>query len=96
MAAEPRPVVLFAIGQLVATPGALALFERANESAYDYLMRHVTGDFGDLCEEDVQANRQALETGARVLSSYRVGGERIWVITDADRATTTLLLPEEY
>jgi hypothetical protein len=59
------------------------------------LERHRTGDWGDVPEEDARENEVAVRYGFRVLSSYRVAGKRLWVITEADRSVTTLLLPSE-
>ena len=88
---------LFGIGQLVATPGALAALAKAEQSPVEFLTRHVTGDWGELPVEDRAENFLSVEQGFRVLSNYRtLAGERIWVITEADRSLTTLLLPEEY
>jgi hypothetical protein len=88
---------LFPLGQVVATPGALHALEAADVPGTDYLQRHVSGDWGDLCAEDVAENRRSLERGFRILSSYRLPTDvRLWVITEADRSVTTLLLPEEY
>lgn len=88
---------LFPLGKVVATPAALALFEALNTSPLEYLVRHVLGDWGDLDAEDRQANDAALMHGSRILSSYRLQGEnRIWLVTEADRTTTTFLLPKEY
>jgi hypothetical protein len=85
---------LFGVGQLVATPGALAALEKTGQSAVEFLARHVTGDWGEVPLEDRTENFLSVERGFRVLSSYRtLGGERIWVITVADRSLTTLLLP---
>ena len=66
------------------------------EDAFAYLARHATGDWGDLCAFDRRQNEIALRDGYRVLSSYPVGGERVWIITETDRSITTILLPEEY
>jgi len=88
---------LFDLGQLVATPGALAALEKTGQNAMEFLSRHVTGDWGELPKEDKAENQLSLEKGFRLLSSYRTSAnEKIWVITEADRAHTTLLLPEEY
>jgi hypothetical protein len=84
------------LGKVVATPGALNLLMDAGEDAFHYLARHATGDWGELCSFDRRQNERALREGARVLSSYPVGGERVWVITEADRSVTTILLPKEY
>lgn len=86
----------FALGQLVATPGAIALFNRMGENAYQLLQRHLCGDWGDISPEDAVENEEAVLNGNRILSSYTLGDARIWIITEADRSATTLLLPEEY
>jgi hypothetical protein len=80
----------------VATPGALNLLMGAGNDPFDYLARHATGDWGELCAFDRLQNEMALREGYRVLSSYAMGGERVWIITEADRSVTTILLPEEY
>ena len=84
------------LGALLATPGALRLLVRAGVSPTMLLARHASGDWGDVPPEDADENRLSIEHGFRVLSSYSVDGERIWIITEADRSATTLLLPEEY
>ena len=92
---ERKP--LFDLGQLVATPGALAALEKSGQSPMDFLSQHVTGDWGELSEDDRKENRFSLENGFRLLSSYKTNaGDRVWVITEADRSYTTLLLPDEY
>lgn len=89
--------VKFPLGQVVATPGALEALERAEQAASDFLNRHVSGDWGCVCAEDKQANDDALETGGRLLSAYVLSdGSKIWIISEADRSATTILLPEEY
>lgn len=92
---------LFPLGQIVATPGAIsALVKYAAEglaTGMDLLMRHVTGDWGDMPAEDKLANEEALKSGARIFSGYFIAPDvKIWIITEADRSSTTLLLPEEY
>jgi hypothetical protein len=88
---------LFDLGQLVATPGALAALEKSGQNPMDFLSRHVTGDWGELDEEDRKENELSLKRGFRLLSSYRTNaGERLWVITEADLSHTTILLPDEY
>jgi hypothetical protein len=84
------------LGKVVATPGALKLLTEAGGHPFDYLARHATGDWGELCAFDRRQNQIALRDGYRVLSSYSVGRECVWVITEADRSVTTILLPEEY
>jgi hypothetical protein len=87
---------MFQLGKVVATPGALELLERTRTNPLDYIQRHESGDWGKLCPEDKQANNAALKQGLRLLSAYEVGREMLWIITEADRSVTTLLLPEEY
>jgi len=88
--------VLFPLGTLVATPGALDLLDRTATNAAIFVDRHQRGDFGTVGAQDAQANKDAVQDGTRILSSYSIGGERLWVITEADRTLTTLLLPDEY
>jgi hypothetical protein len=80
----------------VATPGALKLLTEARAHPFDYLARHATGDWGELCAFDRRQNEIALSHGYRVLSSYDVSTGRVWIITEADRSVTTILLPKEY
>jgi hypothetical protein len=87
---------LFALGQTVATPGALKAMDQSGISPLALLSRHQRGDWGDLEEEDKVANDSALKAGRRVLSAYRFDKVTLWVITEADRSATTILLPEEY
>jgi hypothetical protein len=89
----PGPLPL---GRVVATPGALEMLAVAEVDPGELLERHRCGDWGELDEEDRLENERSLENGWRMLSSYRVGGEKVWIITEADRSATTILLPEEY
>ncbi|MFN7915709.1 MAG: hypothetical protein U0Q55_10255 [Vicinamibacterales bacterium] len=84
----------FRLGRLLATPGALCALNPDDLLAI--LERHAIGDWGDLCDEDKAANDAALKQGSRLLSAYCLDGEKVWVITEADRSATTVLLPEEY
>ncbi len=95
---QTRQQPLFSLGQLVATPGALAALAKAGQTPLEFLARHVRGDWGELTEEDRKENQLSLERGFRLLSSYRTNGgdTKLWVITEADRSATTILLPEEY
>ena len=87
----------FPLGQIVATPGALQALQRARQSPLDLLTRHVHGDWGEVCEEDRQENELALRQGFRLLSVYTTkAGDKLWVISEADRSVTTLLLPNDY
>jgi hypothetical protein len=92
----------FSLGKVVATPGALDALREAGQTPGEFLTRHVTGDWGDLDDEDRQANDSALTDGNRILSAYTTRkGERLWIITEATddhgrRASSCLLLPSEY
>jgi hypothetical protein len=92
----PRP--LFDLGHVVATPGAIEVLQRRRVDAGFLLLRHVTGDWGDLDDEDKARNGQAVRQGTRILSAYGPEGEpdTLWIITEADRSSTTFLLPREY
>ena len=88
---------LFPLGQVVATPGALDALATAEQSASVFLRRHVTGDWGNVCEEDAQENKFSLEHDFRLVSAYTLeSGVMIWLITEANRSVTTFLLPSEY
>lgn len=84
------------LGKTVATPGAVALMDELGISPLVLLARHASGDWGDLCAEDVQANEDALRLGGRVFSVYKYGERTLWCITEADRSSTCILLPSEY
>jgi hypothetical protein len=89
--------LLFPLGDLVATPGALKALEKNGVIPMRLISRHLRGDWGSVSPDDAKANTDALHIGARLLSSYPLpDGARIWIITEADRSATTLLLPEEY
>lgn len=94
----------FEPGQIVATRSIAERMENDREfaaAAGEALARHLSGDWGELDPEDVAANDDALKTGARLLSAYRIQGDKIWIITEAEdekgvRIATTLLYPSEY
>lgn len=92
----------FVLGQILATPGALEALEASSQQPLELLARHVSGDWGDLCEDDRQLNDDSLIDGSRILSAYHTKrGVKLWVITEATdeaghRSATTILLPEEY
>jgi len=91
------PEVLFNLGRVLATPGARDALRRNHSGAWTYLSRHVTGDWGELDRADAVENALSLREGFRLLSAYALpDGTRLWVITEADRSATTLLLPNEY
>ena len=87
--------MLFKHGQIAATPGALILAENG-VNLLEYLERHLSGDWGDLDDEDKAENDFSVKNGFRILSAYNTPSGRLWVITEADRSVTTFLLPEEY
>ena len=87
---------LFALGQVVSTPNALCFAEDENIDLLALLARHHQGDWGDVCEEDLESNEEALLMQFRILSSYNFSKDKIWIITEADRSVTTILLPSEY
>jgi hypothetical protein len=90
-------IARFPLGQIVGTPGALEALEEAGENPAALLKRHVTGDWGELDGHDRLENERSLADGYRVLSAYILTtGVKLWIITEADRSVTTLLLPSEY
>lgn len=86
----------FRLGQLLITPGANDAM--IDEDRMEYIARHARGDWGTVCDADKRLNDQAVKDGTRLLSAYllRDGQTRIWIITEADRSATTILLPDEY
>jgi hypothetical protein len=85
----------FSLGKVVATPNAVATIPR--DQIIQALRRHQSGDWGTVCPEDQRANDDALVDGSRILSVYFVPhGLKFWIITEADRSITTILLPEDY
>ncbi len=87
---------LFALGKLLITPGALGLFSTPPYEASQFIDRHLAGDWGDLEEVDIDANNYAYQNGLRLFSIYHLKDKSIYVITEADRSVTTILLPSEY
>jgi hypothetical protein len=86
---------LFPLGSIVTTPGALELFSQGVD-LHQLLIRHWSGDWGDLSAHDKKENDLSVKEGFRILSSYDTEGGKIWIITEADRSVTTFLLPSEY
>lgn len=85
------------LGQVVITPGALTVLEEAGETELPYLARHHSGDWGEVDHDDWQENELSLREGFRIFSSYTTStGVKLWIITEADRSATTILLPSEY
>jgi len=93
----PGPgAILFKPGAIVSTPGAQALFEHYEVNPLVFLDRHLHGNWGECDPDDARTNDRAVDDGGRIFSVYYVCGEKIWVITEADRSATTFLLPDEY
>lgn len=87
----------FPLGMVTGTHGAMELLQGDMELTAMLIARHASGDCGDMCAEDKAINADAIRHGARVMSSYDlIGGGKLWIITEADRSSTTLLLPSEY
>ena len=85
----------FALGQIVATHGAIDLMKMSNIDGLALLQRHITGDWGDLNEGDKKENNLSVQKGYRILSVYGRGKERLWIITEFDRSVTTILRLDE-
>ncbi len=92
---------LFDLGRILATPGALEALQDAGQQPQEFLIRHASGDWGVLDQEDKRLNDAAVIDGSRILSAYQTTkGERIWIITEAaddqgHRSSSTVLLPSE-
>jgi hypothetical protein len=88
----------FPLGRILATPGAADALARAEVTARALLLRHMSGDWGDLTEDDRAENELSVREGSRILSAYDLPGtgENVWLITEVDRSATALLLPSEY
>ena len=87
----------FSLGRILATPGALEALGKAGQQPQEFLDRHAKGDWGEVDSQDAAENELSLLRGFRLLSSYTTrSGDKLWIITEADRSATTLLLPEEY
>src|SRR5215468_5420649 len=91
------PMRRFPLGRVVATPGALSALEKAEQLPAEFLDRHVNGDWGEVPDADKEENELSVEQGFRILSAYTTSaGDKIWILTEADRSATILMLPEEY
>ena len=96
-ATQTQNKVLFELGQTVMTIGAQEALEESNQLPNEFLAKHQSGNWGDVCEDDKRENELSLLEGFRILSSYKTSKDvKLWVITEADRSATTLLLPEDY
>lgn len=91
------PGRLFEPGQIMMTPGAIDALLEAKDSPFQYLANHLSGNWGDVCEDDAKENDFSVKNGFRIMSVYHLKtGVKVWVITEADRSLTTMLLPSEY
>ncbi len=86
--------IRFPLGEVFITPGAAE--QCSANDVFTILNRHLQNDWGEISAPDWKSNDYAIRNGGRVLSGYSCNGERVWVITEADRSYTTILLPEEY
>jgi hypothetical protein len=90
-------VTRFTLGQTFITPGAQEAIQIAGQTEIEFLRRHMSGDWGEISDDDVAENEFSLQEGFRLLSSYQTAkGQQLWIITEADRSATTILLPSEY
>lgn len=88
---------LFSLGETVMTIGATEALEESNQLPNEFLAKHQASDWGEVCDDDKRENDFPVKEGFRIISAYRtVKGEKIWIITEADRSSTTILLPSEY
>ena len=95
MNAQTIPVAVFRLGRIVATPNAVQSIRQ--DDILSGIQRHQAGDWGNLTDDDRAANDRALTQGGRIVSAYNaMNGTRFWLITEADRSRTTVLLPEDY
>ena len=94
--------ILFKPGRIMATPDCLHELERAGQNLWEFMARHIAGDWGVVDADDAEANNQSLKDGSRLLSAYLLKtGEKIWIITEAEdenghRIASTGILPSEY
>ena len=87
---------LFSLGRLLATPMAREELAELHYSPLDLIRRHMSGDWAEMAIEDQESNREAIIDGSRIFSAYTIQSTKFWVITEADRSSTTILLPSEY
>ncbi len=94
---QQSSVTRFALGQTYMTLGAEEALMIAGQTGIEFLRRHMSNDWGELSNEDVRENELSLKEGFRLLSAYSTAkGQKLWIITEADRSSTTILLPSEY
>ena len=91
------PSARFYLGRVFSTPGAMEALAESNQHPLEFLQRHVSGDWGEVSDEDKSENEISVCEGFRILSAYSTTrGTKLWIITEADRSSTTILLPSEY
>lgn len=89
--------VLFPLGRIYLTSGANEALDESKQEPFEFLSKHQTGDWGIVCKDDAQENEFSVKEGFRILSAYKTAKDiKIWCITEADRSSTTILLPSEY
>jgi hypothetical protein len=94
--------ILFKPGRILASPGCIHELERAGQNLWEFMARHIAGDWGVVDADDAEANNESLKDGSRLLSAYLLKtGEKIWIITEAEdenghRIASTGILPSEY
>lgn len=89
--------ILFPLGSIYLTAGANQALKESKQEPFEFLSKHQRGDWGDVCQEDKRENELSLKEGFRLLSSYKTNlGEKLWIISEADRSASTILLPSEY
>jgi hypothetical protein len=87
----------FTLGRLFLTQGAIEALEDARQSPEEFINRHARLEQGELCEDDYKENLFSVDKSLRIFSAFKTAnGIKVWVITEADRSSTTILLPSEY
>jgi hypothetical protein len=87
----------FPLGRFFLTQGAIEALEEGSQSPQDFISRHARLEQGELCDEDHRENLFSVDKPLRIFSAFKTAnGVKVWVITEADRSATTLLLPSEY
>ena len=90
-------LIRFELGRLYLTPGAIEALEDAGQSPQEFISRHARLERAELCDDDHRENLFSVDKPLRIFSAFKtVRGEKLWVITEADRSATTILLPSEY
>jgi hypothetical protein len=95
--ANPTSLPRFPLGRVFMTPGAIDALEEAGQSPQEFISRHARLEQGELSDEDHKENLFSVDKNLRIFSAFKTTkGVKIWLISEADRSSTTLLLPEEY